>query len=190
MKLKELDDAEVRQVYRTHLTQDFPAAERKPLRAIRSLRRRGLYDCYAMTQGETVLSYAFFCQRGDWCLLDYFAVCAPFRGKGTGTRMMEALRFLLPHMGILAEVEDPGQAATPGEKHTRLRRIAFYERLGFLMTGIRVRLFSVDYRIMAWRTEYSSPSDGELYDVLAGLYQAMMGEHTGPFLRMSLDGAE
>ena len=157
MKLKELDDAEVRQVYRTHLTQDFPAAERKPLRAIRSLRRRGLYDCYAMTQGETVLSYAFFCQRGDWCLLDYFAVCAPFRGKGTGTR---------------------------------LRRIAFYERLGFLMTGIRVRLFSVDYRIMAWRTEYSSPSDGELYDVLAGLYQAMMGEHTGPFLRMSLDGAE
>lgn len=183
MKLKELNDTEITSIYRSYMTQDFPQNERKPLRTILSLRKRGIYYCYGMFDKDQLLAYAFVCGGEQACLLDYYAVCAPFRGRGYGTGMLRGMRALLPKLDLLAEVEDPEKATTPEEEATRRRRIAFYERLDFTLTDTAVCLFGVDYRIMVWHPE-GREEDYDIAEALTALYDEMMGLTGKLFLKM------
>lgn len=174
MKVKQLETNDVRRVYEAHLTLDYPARERKPLKTIQAMRKRGVYDCYAMVEEDLVVAYAFLCQKRNWMLLDYYTVAPPFRGQGYGSRLVGGLRLFYPRMGLLAPVRDPEQYQTPEETRSCQRHINFYQKLGFTLTPIRVTTPAGDYRILVWPTQDSCPTTPELVARIQELYGEML----------------
>lgn len=170
MKVKQLDLNEVRWVYDAHLALDYPERERKPLKTIQSLYKKGVYHCYAMMEGELVVAYAFFCQKGDWLLLDYFAVSAAFRGQGYGSRLLQGMRLFYPKLGLLTQVKDPDRCPAPEEGRSR-RCINFYQKLGFVLTPIRVMLRAEEYLVLAWTPPNTAPTTQQIYTALEGLHR-------------------
>ncbi len=142
---------EMRALYRERLTRDFPRSEIKPFFAIRAMVRRGCYLCLTVKDGGETVAYLFcLIDRANRVLfVDYFAVDSARRGGGVGSEALRLVGEAFPDMDILLEVEDPARAANPQEELLRRRRIAFYERAAFAMTALRVKLFGVDFRIMA-----------------------------------------
>lgn len=149
-ELRALTEPQLRKLYREHVAEDFPPAERRPLSAILRLRRRGDYDTWGVFEGETLLAYAFL-WRGESCaLLDYLAVCRDARGQGYGTRALELVKGQYGPMPLLAEVEAPEAGAAPEENALRQRRLHFYQRAGFAPLDYQAVLFGVRYAMLAW----------------------------------------
>lgn len=149
MEIEMLTKQQIKQIYQNHLVNDFPANERRPLRAILKSMRRDTYICYGLTDGGELMAYAFFVRQGRDYLLDYFAAVEGKRASGYGSVFLRMLRKeLIDAEYVLAEVEEPDSAQDEIEKETRTRRIRFYERAGFADTGVRARTFGVDYRII------------------------------------------
>lgn len=71
-----------------------------------------------------------------WAFVRYFL--AGRRGAGVGSRMFADLRRELGDARVVLDVEDPGEPGIDGAEHAvRLRRIAFYERLGMTVLPVR-----------------------------------------------------
>ena len=58
MKLRELEQEELRELHATELTEAFPPEELKPFSAMEALCRSGLYHPMGAWEGETLLGYA------------------------------------------------------------------------------------------------------------------------------------
>lgn len=150
MRLEPLNDKQIGKVYRTHLKKDFPRIERKPLFAIRALRKRGAYECLGAYEGEALAAYVFLAYAGRAPLIDYLAVVSGGRGAGVGSAVSAALsaRYAACDF-LLAEVERAEAAESEEERAIRVRRIGFYEKNGWIRTGQRVDLFGADMEILA-----------------------------------------
>lgn len=148
MELRILDRAELRRVYKNHIKQDFPPAERKPLFVMEKLAREGKYDTLGAYEGADLLAYAFLWhdQRRDYVLLDYLAVCAEGRGRGVGTAVLALLKeHYGDYGGVLVETEAPDPGASPEENALRARRQSFYLRAGFQKLNYQAKLYTVVY---------------------------------------------
>ena len=151
MTVRALTEAELISVYENHLVFDFPPAEVKPLSRILELfhagsgEGRGLFD-----ESGRLLAYALLAETADAAFLDYLAVVSAARNAGLGSRFLMGLLAELPEgTPLLLEAEDPQDAASEEEKHTRTRRLGFYRRCGVLPTEVRSSVFGVRYRILA-----------------------------------------
>ena len=170
-----LDLPEIREAYRLLVRNTFPDDERKPLSMIERAVARGRYRCFgAKTDGE-LAGCAFFAilpgESGTDALLDYLSVREDLRGQGIGGQFLAGLmetEFPAFRTAIL-EVNDP-DFAEGEEKQLRERRLAFYQRCGFLQTAVRANVFHVDYRIL----RYPLPNGGEPSTVYLSLYQDML----------------
>ena len=155
MELQILSESEIEQVYMSHMKQDFPPEELKPLDTIYRALRRGQYRCIGLMDGEKLLGYAFFIillhENRVSLLLDYFAVAAELRGCGIGTAFLQRLPELFPDADtVLIEVEQPDAAETDAEREHRSRRKAFYLRGGCIETGLKACIFGVPYDILQY----------------------------------------
>lgn len=161
-------------IYHTHMKRDFPPEELKPFARIRDMQTAGFYTMWAQeTTNGTLQAYACLCRVGSVCLLDYYAVVADARAQGIGSRFLQELtQTEVRDTRLLIELEDPAAATTEAARAERLRRIRFYERLGYVATGFRIRLFQVVYLL------YSQPlQDGEraaLKEQFLAIYEQML----------------
>ena len=170
-ELRPLTEPRLRRLYREHVAEDFPPAERRPLSAILRLRRRGDYDTWGVFDGDALAAYAFLWRGADCALLDYLAVCRDARGQGYGTRALELVKGQYGPVPLLAEVEAPEESAPPGENALRQRRLHFYERAGFAQLGYQAVLFGVRYAMLAWPAADSQ--EGERFQAAhRALYQS------------------
>lgn len=160
MQVRELTRDQVAEIYRCQMQEDFDPAEIKPLSLILGLMDAGRYPCFGFYDGEVLAAYAMFCcgpeedGRKGYLLLDYYAVNKMLRGHGYGGRCIQLMRERLlgqGYQGILGEVEQVLETnCAPGSvDDLRRRRIAFYERCGLRVTGVRCLLFGVAFVIMA-----------------------------------------
>ena len=102
----------------------------------------------------------------------YLATEPRFRGQHIGEQALTLMRRRYPHSAIYFEVEDPDFAQSPEDLSIRNRRIEFYRRNGFALTGVCAQVLQDHYRIIAAGT-----SDGEAaYREMAKLYFDMAGE--------------
>lgn len=137
-----MDKAILTALYEEHLKRDFPPDELKPLARMIDLWEQGVYQIHQQQAGERPDAYAlFFTGDASLTLLDYYAVHPEARGRGVGSAFLQGLIERLDGP-LLVELEAP--EADPADL-LRLRRIAFYEALGFRDTGIRGRLFGVPF---------------------------------------------
>jgi len=150
MKLKVLSPLSIIRLYHRELRRDFPPAERRPLTSMLLLRKKGLYQVFAMVEasGKTAGYAAVAKGQNGALLLDYLAVSAGRRGKGEGGQLLSLLEKQLKGAPLLVEAEDPNTAPSAPEREIRLRRIRFYLKNGFEETPVRCRVFGVHYQIL------------------------------------------
>ena len=163
--LRKMGPQEVAAVYEGHMRKDFPASELKPLSSIRRMQAEGIYDCLGFYEGDVLVAYAFFvADRGrGYLLLDYLAVCGPYRGGGYGSRCLEKIKgFYKEENGILLECESRKSAKGEAELTERERRIRFYLRNGCVETGVMSLLFGVEFEILylAKKNDTSPTAEG------------------------------
>ena len=146
MEIRLLNDKELEEVYRLHLKPAFPAAELRPLSAMRDMVRQGLYHTYGLVDGGEVLGEAFLwdCTPG-WKLFDYLCVAPEHRNGGLGAALIAALREAERDCVIFGESEAPEYAPDPDMAR---RRLDFYARCGARKAGYLAAIFGVPYRTL------------------------------------------
>lgn len=176
--LKKLTAEQVLSIYTGVAKEHFPVEELKPAAVIERLLREGAYEGLGMFDGERLAAYALFAQmpKSRTLLLDYYAVLDEYRNGGVGSLFLGKMRqFYSDRNMILLETEKPASAKNEAEYTLRVRRNCFYERNGALLTGIRSRVYDVDFDIFLLPLA-KTPSDEEAYQELSGLYRYMLGE--------------
>ena len=165
--LKKLNLDQIRHIHNTYMTEDFPADELKPLSSIERMLTAGVYSCYALYDGEELLAYAYLVEYKGYVLVDYFAVSKKRRGEGIGTRVISLLKELLAGKTILIECEDVAFSNDGAEENIRKRRIAFYEKAGFTLSGVKTKLFDVRYVILSYpEVDNVDKAVGRVYSVM------------------------
>lgn len=151
--VRRLHQEEISHIYKTYMSQDFPAQELKPLGRILKSMEQGYGFSLGIYKEQELMGYAVFIVTKDCALLDYFAVVEANRGKGVGHEAFRLLKAYfeenLPEInGIYIEAERINKARNEKERTVRSRRIAFYQSCGCEMTELESRLFGVDYSIL------------------------------------------
>lgn len=190
MEIRLLSREDLRKIYDGYMVEDFPADELKPWSAIEAMYDRDIYQSYGLYDGQNLLAYACFTgqTKERWLLLDYYAVCAPYRSHGYGSQFLTGLWQTLRNVqGIFVEIEWVDAASNEDERQTRSRRKNFYLRNGLKTTTIRSKLFGVDYEILLMPGIASDLTDAELLEELAKVYQAMFpGRAMDTFVQLTL----
>ena len=167
----------VRSLYRSRLKKDFAPNELKPLSAMRRAWERGAYDCYGLFGGEEILGYAFFVRNGRDRLLDYFAIAEDCRGGGLGSAFLRQLAGCIADADcVVAEAEDPDTAPDAETRELRERRLRFYERNGYIVTGLKAVVFGADYRILEAPASAAPHAEDALRAVYTELYRSILPE--------------
>lgn len=136
MELRPVTGKALEDWYDRELSEAFPPNERKPLPDIRALMDAGRYEVWGLFDGDTMLGYATLWMEPtdkSCILLDYLGIAAARRNGGLG---QEIVRMLTGEMEgkslLLIEAERPVEGGDPEENDLRRRRLAFYERCGFV----------------------------------------------------------
>lgn len=138
MELRPMTRGELPAWYERELSEAFPPNERKPLADFYALMDAGRYQILGLYEDGALLGYAgMWSNPGypDYVLLDQLGVTAARRNGGLGGKILA----LLParyreKVCIIAEAECPVPGGSPEENAIRSRRIAFYQRAGFVPT--------------------------------------------------------
>lgn len=101
----------------------FPADEQREWQEIHQLLSNPCYNFYQIAVNKELSGLISIWTWPEFIFIEHFALSIPMRGLGMGTRVMKQLMSENPPL-IIVEVELPGTEAA-------MRRIAFYERLGF-----------------------------------------------------------
>lgn len=169
--LTKLDKKQIEYIYNTFMVVDFPPDELKPLPHLFRMVEEGLCTYYALYDGSEVLSYFGLCVKDGYALVDYLAVNPKKRGQGIGSEMLKYLKEAAGDNTILIECEDIAATTDFAEQEIRKRRIAFYERAGFKLRGVKAKLFGVDYVLLTF-PEINDADTKFGYEIV---YRAMLG---------------
>ena len=168
------DFAQVERLYEQRLRKDFPRNERRPLSSLRRSWEQGAYDCYGLFRGEDILGYAFFVRLGQSFLFDYLAIAEAHRDEGLGSLFLRQLAACFSGADcVVGEVEDPDKAPDPAARALRERRLRFYLRSGYRLTGLRATVFGADYQLLEVPTGRTH-SAGELREAYTALYRSIL----------------
>lgn len=136
MELRRIPTSRWEPWYQNELCEAFPPNERKPLATMLSLAAEGRYELLGLFDGEALLGYATLWSDPEWpgyVMLDYLGVTAARRNGGLGGRIVRMLAEQLEGKSLLLiEAERPVEGDDPAENTIRQRRLAFYERCGFV----------------------------------------------------------
>ena len=152
MELRILSPQELRLAYETDLREAFPPSELKPLAAMESLRRRGVYDPLRYFGGDgEALGYILLWKHRDgrYLLIDYLCVPSGRRNGGIGGKLIQAVRTHYPPETVfIGETEAP--TGDPDRDGLILRRLGFYQRSGAVTLGYDCALFGVHFKDICW----------------------------------------
>lgn len=181
MRLRTLNKAELKAVYRTEMKRAFPPAELKPLASMEQLRVRGCYDPLGLYDGEELLAYAMLWHEPGvpFVLLDYLGTVEDRRGGGIGSDMLRRLgeHYAADYRGIIAESEGP-YSDDEEERALQQRRLGFYYRNGFRDIGYDCALFGVHYRTLLLGDEQAGTQE-----VLTAHQTIYRGQIPGPIYK-------
>ena len=174
---KHLESDEITLIYKRYMKKDFPRNELRPLIMIRKSLSLGQYDCFGIFSDNTLCGYAFFASvtqnNKKYYLLDYFATVSKKRGQGIGSEFIKLLRQELSSTEmVICEVENPEFSASD-EKETRLRRIEFYKRNGFIDTNIKASVFGVDFLLLELHTNITH-TEYDVKSAYSELYKSLI----------------
>ena len=133
---------ELKDIYQNHMMNDFPDDELKPLSIIESRFKKKQNHCLVYFQDDVIKGYAVV-EVGEKCLLmDYFAVLKEYRNQGTGTLFLREMKdYFKEYDALFVESECAYDEISQ-------KRLDFYQKAGFVLSGTQVHLYHVDYELM------------------------------------------
>lgn len=150
--LKELNNAEIEEIYNEHMVTDFPKSELKPLKLLLDCREKGLYKCFGMYEKERLLAYMYFAGNKKIILLDYFAVVKNIRNSGYGSVMLSKIKQYLKNTSsverVIIEAESIRSSKNKEERNIRERRISFYRKNGLKEQSFMPTVFGTEFTIL------------------------------------------
>ena len=178
MTICELTIEQIEILYNERMVHDFPRNERKPLSKIKSEIKKGGYEAYGLFYDDKVRGYAFFVKlrEGDNnnYLLDYFAIDKLHRSEGLGSIFFNMLtEHFKSCNSVLIEVENPEYAIYENDKIIQQKRFDFYIRNGCYNSGVKVRVFGVEYLILEMPLSDKHSQD-EIKYIYSNLYKSFL----------------
>ena len=173
---KRLTLPEMEEIYHTHMAADFPPDEIKPFSSITAMVQNQEYEGFGLFFREELRGYAFCVishTEEKAVLLDYLAVVRGYRDEGLGSRILSHLRCQYGSVPVFLESENPAFAKDADSLETRNRRLAFYSRNLAVDTGIRSRVFGVEYVVLQLMEEESRPDKETAGRHLTDIYHTM-----------------
>ena len=125
----------------------FPEDEKMPFRIILQKREAGVMRIFSVEDGEEFIGFCNITLCEDALVLNYFAICADKQNRGYGTAVVLHLMEKYPDRSIVIDIEDDEAEAENTEQ--RIKRKAFYQRLGFSVMPFRLTIFGVPSLIMS-----------------------------------------
>jgi len=176
MSLRSLTPAELARAYETDFKEAFPPSELKPLYAIESMQKRGIYDPLALFDDEgEIQGYIFLWKHADgrYILIDYLCVPAGKRNGGIGGRLLrDAIAHYPRETVFIGEAEAP--TGDPVRDAIILRRLGFYARNGAKTLSYDCALFGVHYKTICWANPM--PDDEEILLKHQQIYKAQFSQ--------------
>lgn len=175
LEMKSLNASAITTIYHTHMQNDFPPDEIKPLNSMLSLMSQGLYEGFGLFDGTHLRAYAFLAREkdGEVLLLDYLAVCKGFRGQDYGSQFLCLLKSqCAAFKGIIIEIESLRTAHNEEDLHIRTKRLAFYERNNLAKTNVTANCFGVEFTILYLPISLEW-DDAFVYEHLDGIYHTL-----------------
>lgn len=150
-RLRVMDPGELDALYKNHMEKDFPSAERPNLKAMRRHVREGLQEVLLLSGGKADAGYSVLAEANGVMLITLLAIFPQKRGQGLGTILLTLLQARYKaKRAILLEVEDPAMAEGAADKKIREKRVAFYERSGYMLIDeVEHTSFGVPLLLMA-----------------------------------------
>ncbi len=114
----------------------FPKEELMPMWLIRALTLKKNYKFKVYYDNDLFVGILFTIESDDSLFVFYIAVNDEIHSKGYGSRLLQVLFDRYPNKPVTLFVETmDDKSATNYEQ--RVKRLAFYERNGFVHTGIK-----------------------------------------------------
>ncbi len=145
MKMVSIDKGQWREVREIYL-EAFPKSERKPFPVLRHSVKSGKAQLLTALEDGVVQGFVVVIPYQDMVMVDYLAVSGNIRSRGTGSRLMQAVRSRFPGKKLVLLIERPDERA--GNREQRLARRRFYLKNGFTPSGIFITGFSGDMEIL------------------------------------------
>ena len=173
MELILLNKDEVKKIYFTKMTEDFPENELKPLNSIFKMMDDGAYDPLAVVENNKIIGYAFIAKlkNTNYILLDYLAIFIEYRQKSAGSRVLAALKSLYSDKIIFIESENPDFM---DKKEIPNRRLNFYKRNNCVDTNVLSVIWDAPY-INMYLTNMDIKLDTSVcLEAISGFYKYMI----------------
>lgn len=106
----------------------FPTAEKRKEEDHKRAMQHPQFHPMSIWEGDKLIGILFYWEWDNYRYLEYFAILPELRGKGYGTRILRYLRN--NNHTIVLEID-------PLRNELSVRRLQFYERLGFALTPYR-----------------------------------------------------
>lgn len=121
-RIKNIDSNEFKEAWKIYES-SFPPDERRTLELQKKIIINPQYSFLIVTKSNVLSAFITNWNLGDFLFVEHLAVRADLRGKGIGTELLK--KYLSQNkQKIVLEVEKP-------ENEIAVKRIKFYERLGF-----------------------------------------------------------
>ncbi|MDP4094577.1 MAG: GNAT family N-acetyltransferase [Bacillota bacterium] len=178
--IREMKQSDLKEIY-SHIKKDFIPGEYPPFAVLAEQFKTGKFEGYILYKDKTDLAYSICTSdsRNGYVLLSLLAVFPEYRGSGFGTNFVKQLITMYKDkMSMIVEVEKPETAKESKERELRLKRIGFYERLGFyLIPGIDYSIWDISLHLMAVPLK-ASPEDinSRIGDIMYQIYLELMGQ--------------
>ena len=142
MKMQSANGADIKEIYK----EAFPKAERKPYFALKQAVRKGKIKLYAATEENMILGFVAVIPFEDMVMVDYLAVNAKIRSKGTGSFIVQEICKIYRDSTVVLLIEQLDEAS-PNQSQ-RIARRKFYTKNGFTSSNIFITGTSGEMEIL------------------------------------------
>lgn len=172
------------------IEQDFIPGEYAPYETILRQLENNEIDGFIYEYYGAFAAYALCIpsRSNGFVLLSLLAVERKLRGQGIGAAFLtDIIKKYGDKEGIIVEVEKPEEAESESEKSKRIKRVRFYEKLGFrLIKGIDYKIWGIRMHLMALSLKTSFEEiDTNIGQIIYDIYYEMLGDRFIHMLKFS-----
>ena len=150
----------------------FPPDEQEPIERLLTLAKKPMVNFWAYYDDDVFCGMIYVVESTDALFVLYLAVPDHLRSRGYGAAIIEDVRGIFGGKDMVLHVEDPNES--PENADQRIRRIRFYERLGFQDTGYRLSPEGTTFWLISTAENYQISTYMNL------MYEYSDGEYTPP----------
>lgn len=141
------------------------------------LAQRPMVNFWAYYDDETFCGMIYVVDSNETLFILYLAVPSELRSQGYGAKIVEDVRKQFGEKNVVLHVEDPTEVEDEKRKEERIRRIKFYERLGFTDTGYRIKSDTTTFFLISTEGEFRISTYMDL------MKEYSYGEYTPPVFK-------